>query len=224
MKGHLFHPPTRSLPYRLLLVPFFVDRSSFSGLQKKARRCSKLLHADLLEFDDFAVIANFMGYPFLLTMLEHVEGIGKKEIFFLGTAGAIGTGTKKPQALNVVSVTGSGSLKRFTRKGGLELKHLPFSFLKSASAVSVDIPQRESRSWVRGEIGKRTAVVEMELFPLRVFLGKPFVALVVTTEMVSASGIQPFADREAVRVEFRRALGFVMELIAHENGHPQQAV
>lgn len=224
MKGHLFHPPTRSLPSRLLLVPFFVDPSSFSGLLKKARRRSKLLHADLLEFDDFAMIANFMGYPFLLTMLEYVEGIGEKEIFFLGTAGAVGTGAEKPQALHVASVTGSGFLRRFTRKEGLELKRFPLSLLKSARAVSVDIPQRESRSWVRGEIGKRTTVVEMELFPLRVFLGKPFVALVVTTDRVSASGIRPFADRGAVRAEFRRALGFVMELIANENGHPQQAL
>jgi hypothetical protein len=224
MRGHLFHPPTCSLPSRLLLVPFFVDRSSFSSLQKKARRRSKILHADLLEFDDFAVIANFMGYPFLLTMLEHVERIGEKEIFFLGTAGAIGTGMRKPQALHVVSVTGSGSLRRFNRKGKLELKHFPVSPLKSARAVSVDIPQRESRSWVRGEIGNRTAVVEMELFPLRVFLGKPFVALVVTTEIVSVSGIRPFADREAVRTEFRRALGFVMEWIDNGNSHPQQTV
>ena len=224
MKGHLFHPPTRRLPSRLLLVPFFVDRSSYSDLQKKARRRSKLLHADLLEFDDFAVIANFMGYPFLLTLLEHVEGVGEKEIFFLGTAGAIGTGMMKPQALNVVSVTGSGSLRRLTGKGGLGLKHFPLSFLKSASAVSVDMPQRESRSWVRREIVKRTAVVEMELFPLRVFLGKPFAALVVTTEMVSVSGIRPFADRAAVRAEFRRALGFVMRSIANEKSHPQQTV
>jgi hypothetical protein len=224
MKGHLFHPPTRSLPSRLLLVPFFVDRSAFSGLREKARRRSGLLHADLLEFDDFSVITNFMGYPFLLTMLEHVEGIGEKEIFFLGTAGAIGTGVMKPQTFHVGSVTGSGSLGRFTRKRELELKRFPLSGLKSVCAVSVDIPQRESRSWVRGEIGKKTAVVEMELFPLRVFLGKPFVALVVTTDRVSASGIRPYADREAVRAEFRRALGFVMELIAHENSHPQQAV
>jgi hypothetical protein len=224
MKGHLFHPPTRSLPSRLLLVPFFVDRSSFSGLQKKARRRSKLLHADLLEFDDFAVIANFMGYPFLLTLLEHVEGIGGKEIFFLGTAGSIGTGAMKPQTLHVVSVTGSGFLRRFTRKGRLELEHSSLSSFKSARAVSVDIPQRENRSWVRGETGKRTTVVEMELFPLRVFLGKPFVALVVTTDRVSASGIRPFADREAVRAEFRRALGFVMEWIVNGNSHPQQAL
>jgi hypothetical protein len=74
------------------------------------------------------------------------------------------------------------------------------------------------------EIGNRTTVVEMELFPLRVFLGKPFVALVVTTEIVSVLGIRPFADREAVRTEFRRALGFVMEWIDNGNSHPQQTV
>lgn len=223
MKGHLFHPPTRRLPSRLLLVPFFADPSSFVQMQKNALHRSKLLGADLLEFKDFALIGNFLGYPFLLTLLEHVEGIRTKELFFLGTAGVIGTGIRKPQTLGVASVAGSGPLRTFGSGGSLEMSRLPVRSLKKVGVVSVDIPQRETRRWVQEAIGRKKAAVEMELFPLRVFLGKPFVALVVATDIVSADGIRPFADRKAVRAEFRRALELLMDRITREESHPEQA-
>lgn len=187
-------------------------------MQRDSRRHFKFLHADILQFGDFALIGNFLGYPALLTVLEHVQDICKKEIFFLGTAGVIGRWLERPRALNVVSLRGSGLLRHFAPAGRLALKPFPGAGLKKANGVSVDLLQRETRAWVRREMKQKAAVVEMELFPLRVFLGKPFYALVVATDQVTGDGIRLFADEGAVRSEFRRGLAMILERIRRAKG------
>ncbi len=71
--------------------------------------------------------------------------------------------------------------------------------------VSVDVIQRETPAWLAAQRAQRADIVEMELFPLRWFLGRPFRALVVLSDRVEATGIRPFADKDKFNREFQRA-------------------
>jgi len=62
--------------------------------------------------------------------------------------------------------------------------------------------------------------VEMELFPLRWFLGRPFRALVVLSDRVEATGISPFGGRDRFNEEFQRAFQAITRTIEHEKSYP----
>lgn len=209
MHPSLFQPRQFVTPPSLVLVPYFSQGSLFAALQKKALRRQEFLHSSLLWFENMAVVSGFIGYPHLLTILQMIDRPADKEIYFLGSAGAIDRRLQEPATLQVSEIHASSIFKRFSDKKSFPLKVFPERAFPSVRAVSVDIIQRETTSWLAAQKLKKIAIVEMELFPLRWFLQKPFHALVVLSDRVEPSGIRPFADKGKFQREFERAFDFI---------------
>ncbi|HEX7502140.1 MAG TPA: hypothetical protein VF451_01865 [Acidobacteriota bacterium] len=220
MKSSLFRPRQFVTPPSLVLVPYFSQASLLAGLKKRARRQQGLLHSSWLWFANMALITGFIGYPHLLTLLGLVAGLEDKEVYFLGSAGALQPRFRAPQAVQVGEIRPSSVFKRFSRSAALPLTTFADASFPVVSGVSVDIIQRENPAWLAGQRSLRTDIVEMELFPLRCFLGRPFHALVVLSDRVRESGIIPFAAREPFDREFHRAFHAITRCIDHEESHP----
>jgi hypothetical protein len=216
----LFRPRQFVTPPSLVLVPYFSQASLLAGLRKQARRRQDLLHSSWLWFGNLALVTGFIGYPHLLTLLGLVAGLEDKEVYFLGSAGALQPRFRAPAAVQVGEIRPSSVFKRFSRSAALPLKTFADETFPVVSGVSVDILQRENPAWLAGQRALRTDIVEMELFPLRCFLGRPFHALVVLSDRVRESGIAPFAAREPFDREFHRALNAITRCIDHEESHP----
>jgi len=189
-------------------------------LQKQASRRRDFLQSSLLWFGNRALISGFVGYPHLLTLLALVAGLEDTEIYFLGSAGALQPRFRAPAALQVGEVRPSSVFKRFSRSGALALKRFADPSFPVVSGVSVDIIQRENPAWLAEQRSLRTDIVEMELFPLRHFLRRPFHALVVLSDRVGAEGIRPFGEKEKFNSEFCRAFHAITRYIDHEENHP----
>lgn len=224
MKPSLFRPRQFALPPSLVLVPFFPPGPLFAGLQKQARRRQDFLHSSLLWFENMAVISGFIGYPHLLTLLALVAGLADKEVYFLGSAGALAPRFREPQALQVGEIRPSSIFKRFSRAAALPLKKFSPGTFPVVSGVSVDVIQRETLAWLGEQRALKTDIVEMELFPLRCFLQKPFHALVVLSDRVEKKGISPFREKEIFNQEFIRAFQHITRVINHEESHPEPPV
>ena len=215
MKPSLFQPKQFVTPPSLVLVPYFSQGSLFAALQKKALRRQDFLHSSLLWFENMAVVSGFIGYPHLLTLLQMIEGLAAKEIYFLGSAGAINPRWHEPTVLQVNAIHSSSLFKRFSKKNSFPLKGFPGNVFPGATGVSVDIIQRETPSWLAAQRLKKIDFVEMELFPLRWFLQRPFHALVVLSDRVEPSGIRPFAAKQKFQTEFARAFDYMISFINH---------
>jgi hypothetical protein len=209
MKPSLFQPRQFDTPPALLLVPYFTQGSLFNALQKRSLRRQNFLHSSVLWFEHMAVISGFIGYPHLLTLLPMIAGLADKEIYFLGSAGAINPRWHEPTVLQVNAIHSSSLFKRFSKKNSFPLKGFPGSTFPGAAGVSVDIIQRETPSWLAAQRLKKIDFVEMELFPLRWFLGISFHALVVLSDRVEPSGIRPFAEKKKFQGEFERAFHYL---------------
>jgi hypothetical protein len=224
MKPSLFRPRQLEVPPALVLIPYFSEAALYASLQKKALRRQDLLHASLLWFENTAIISGFIGYPHLLTLLQLVAGMDDKEIYFLGSAGALQPRFREPAALQVGSIRPSSVLKRFSRLGALEMKPFAGNGFPVVSGVSVDIIQRETPAWLAEQRALGSGIVEMELFALRWFLGRPFRALVVVSDRVQATGIRAFREKEKFNSEFRRAFQAIRRTIDHEKSNPDPSV
>jgi hypothetical protein len=224
MKPSLFRPRQVETPRALVLIPYFSEAALVASLQKKALRRQELLHASLLWFENTAIISGFIGYPHLLTLLQLVAGLDEKEVYFLGSAGALQPRFREPAALQVGSIRPSSVLMRFSRCGALELKRFAGGDFPVVRGVSVDIIQRETPAWLAAQRTLGTDIVEMELFALRWFLGRPFRALVVLSDRVQATGIRPFREKDKFASEFRRALQAITRTIDHEKSHPDPSL
>jgi hypothetical protein len=214
MKPSLFQPRQFVTPPSLVLVPYFSQSSLFAALQKQALRQQDFLHSSLLWFENLAVISGFIGYPHLLTILALFAELEKKDIYFLGSAGAIHPRFSGPTTLQVSEICSSSIFIRFSGKSRLPLKVFPDGPFPGVRGASVDIIQRETTTWLAAQRLKKIDIVEMELFPLRWFLRKPFHALVVLSDRVEASGIRPFTDKQKFQREFKSAFDYI---IAHIN-------
>ena len=215
MKPSLFQPRQFVTPPALLLVPFFSQPSLAAALQKQALRHQKFLHSTLLWFERLAIVSGFIGYPHLLTILQMIDGLAEKEIYFLGSAGAINPCWREPTVLQIETIHSSSIFNRFSKNSPLALKVFPARPFPGASGVSVDIIQRETPAWLEAQRRKKIDLVEMELFPLRWFLQKPFQALVVLSDRVEPSAIRPFADKEKFQREFARACEYILTQVNH---------
>jgi hypothetical protein len=191
-----------------------------ANLQRQSLRRHDFLHSTLLWFEKAAVLSGFIGYPHLLMLLELITDLREKEIFFLGSAGTINPHFKEPIALQVSKIYSSSMFKRFSRKSSLPLKIFPLGSSPSVRGVSVDMIQRETQSWLATQRSRNIDIVEMELFPLRWFLRKPFHALVVLSDRVEETGIRSFCAKEKFNREFTRAFHAIMRYINHEESHP----
>ncbi|HUU05632.1 MAG TPA: hypothetical protein VMZ49_07110 [Patescibacteria group bacterium] len=224
MKPSLFRPRQFVIPQSLVLVPYFPKSSLFATLQKKARRRQDFLHSSLLWFDQMAVVSGFLGYPHLLTLLGLVADLADKEVFFLGSAGALKPRFREPAALQVGEIFCSSVFKRFGRGVSLPLQPFAGDSFPVVRGVSVDVIQRETPAWLAEQRSLKTDIVEMELYPLRWFLGRPFHALVVLSDRVEEKGISPFREKEKFNSEFNRAFQAITRHINHEKSHPDPQV
>jgi len=213
MNPSLFQPKQFTTPPSLVLVPYFPTTNLLANLQRQALRRHYFLQSTLLWFEKAAVLSGFIGYPHLLTLLPLITDLPDKEIYFLGSAGAIHPRFSKPTALQVSKIYSSSIFKRFSRKSSFPLKVFPAGSFPSVRGVSVDIIQRETPSWLTEQRLEKIDIVEMELFPLRWFLQKPFHALVVLSDRVESSGIRPFNEKQKFQREFERAFNYIIKYI-----------
>lgn len=220
MKTSLFRPRQFATPPSLVLVPYFSETSLFATLQEQALRRQDFLHSTLLWFPNMAVISGFIGYPHLLTLLGLISGLEAKEIYFLGSAGALQPRFREPAAVQVTEIRPSSIFRHFSRAAALPLKRLSDPSFPAVSGVSVDVIQRETQAWLAEQRSLKSDIVEMELFPLRWFLGRPFHALVVLSDRVETAGIETFSDKERFNGEFKRAFHAITRCIDHEQSHP----
>lgn len=199
MDSSLFHPRPVDLPTNnLVIIPWHPDSGSLQGGLIRERR---LLRARLLFYSHHAVLTGFTGYSHLYLLLPALKSLNRKKIVFLGTAGSLVASDTTCHAFFIEKVVPSGLFTFFPSLGPLSLSpFLPMDkqiVLPGATAVSVDIIQRETPRWVRDQVREKRHCVEMELYPLRHFLGPSLSAVLVTSDRVTENGIHRF-PREQV--------------------------
>ncbi len=215
MEQILFNPQRIELPKHLVLIPQFWDKDYYEKLKKEALGCLNLIHSDLLIFPDYTVIVGFLGYPHILTLLEFIENVREKEIYFLGTAGSLNEAIDRPIPLAVTEIYSTAILDHFSEEKSFPLKSMNMNpgNPREARGVTVDIIQRETPAWLREQVKRKIDFVEMELFPLRVYLDKPFYAIVVTTDLLKESGIEVFPDKKLLAREFVGSYESIVKMI-----------
>jgi hypothetical protein len=217
MKNTLFNPKKLELPRHLVLVPQFWDKAYYEKLKKDAMGCLDFMSSDLLLFQDYTVVVGFLGYPHILTLLEFIDDVRGKEIYFLGTAGSLNERIDRPIPLNTVEICSTAILDHFAGETSYSLKTFERGNLQTARGVTVDIIQRETPEWLKEQVKRGIDFVEMELFPLRVYLEKPFYAIVVTSDLLKETGIEVFKDRETLQKEFVNSYQLIVSTIANSN-------
>ena len=214
MEQILFNPQRIDLPGHLVLVPQFWDKDYYQTLKKNALGCLNLLNSDLLLFENYTAIVGFLGYPHILTLLEFIKDAREKEVHFLGTAGSLNETINQPIPLQVEEIFSTEILEHFSPGKSFPLKPVNQGNLRKAKGVTVDIIQRETPSWLRKQVNRGIDFVEMELFPLRVYLEKPFQAIVVTSDLLKETGIVVFPDKKRLQREFVHSYELMVRAIA----------
>lgn len=216
MEQILFNPERINLPKHLVLIPQFWNKAYYKTLKKSSLGCLNLLHSDLLLFENYTVIVGFLGYPYILTLLEFIKEVQEKEVIFLGTAGSLNETINHPIPLQVEEIFSTEILEHFSFEKSFTLKPVNQGNLRKAKGVTVDIIQRETPSWLRKQKSRGIDFVEMELFPLRVYLQKPFQAIVVTSDLLIESGIEVFPDKKRLQKEFVQSYELIVKAIMSE--------
>jgi hypothetical protein len=198
----LFNPNRIELPLNLLLIPQFWDNDYYERLKKESIGNFKLLTADVLLFENYTVIVGFLGYPNILTLLEFISDVKNKDIYFLGTAGSLNETILGPLPLQVETIHSTALLDHYSPLKFFSMKPFQLGNFRKAAGVTVDIIQRETDTWLREQVQREMDFVEMEIFPLRAYIGKPFTAIVITSDLLKENGIEVFQDKKRLREEF----------------------
>ena len=196
---------------KLLIVPHIWGTELRDRLTGLARSSHSFLNSQILQLESCSLLTGFLGYPHLLTLLGFIDDIMDKDLFFLGTAGIVNPHLNGVQLFNPIRVHASTVFHSFPAPHDCELKRIPSAAIPPVSAVSVDIPQRETPDWLREQRQRGIDLVDMELFPLCHYIGIPITALLVSTDRVTPDGIEPFAELGQVRCEFERAVDIILE-------------
>ncbi|MCU0290000.1 MAG: hypothetical protein MUF15_26885 [Acidobacteria bacterium] len=212
----LFTPKQMEIPQNLILIPHFWDSKYFKELKEKALATFELFECEILLFDNYTLLVGFLGYPHLLTHLEFIKDVKEKEIFFLGTAGSMNEEIDKPTSLSVEAIYSTAILDHFCTVKSFPLKTIN-SDMRKAKGVTVDIIQRETHSWLLEQIQRGMDFVEMEIFPLRAYLEKPFHAVVVTSDLLKTTGITVFPDKKRLQEEFVKSYELIIKTISTNN-------
>lgn len=210
----LFTPKQMDIPQNLVLIPNFWDTNYFEQLKDKALGTFDLFGCEIVLFENYTLLVGFLGYPNLLTHLEFIKNVREKEVFFLGTAGSMNEEINKPTPLSVEAIYSTAILDHFCEAKSFPLKTLN-SDLRKAKGVTVDIIQRETPSWLLEQTQRGMEFVEMEIFPLRAYLGKPFHAVVVTTDLLKTTGIVLFPDKKRLQEEFVKSYELIIKTIGN---------
>ena len=213
MQKKLYNPEKIDLPSILLLIPHFYDKNYYQSIKKDALKKIPLLQSEVLIFKDYAIISGFLGYPSLLLVLEFIKNVKKKDIFFLGTAGSLNEKINTPGFYYVNRIYPSSIFSLFSRKDSLELDGFDYDGVGGVTGVSVDIIQRETALWLKKQKKRGIDIVEMEIFPLRVYLNKPFHAIVLITDSVTFKGVKVFSDQGSIKKEFIKAFEFIVSFL-----------
>jgi hypothetical protein len=219
MEKQLFNPRRIETSNTLILNPFFWDARYYEDLKKRCQYHFPLIQTEMLVFDGYSLISGFLGYSHILTMLEFVEGVRQKEIYFLGTAGSLSAAIDEPCICNVREIYASAIFEHFSSEKSLDMVEWDTGEIKKVKGVSVDLIQRETSEWLREQEKEGIDIVEMEIFPLRVYLEKPFSAMVVLTDRVAHSGAREFTDKKKFQQEFVRAYEIIVRKIHETGGH-----
>lgn len=206
----LFKPKTIDLPPKLILIPRFWGRDYFEKLKKDALASFEIVQSEFLFFDEYTIVEGFLGYPHILATLEFIKDVREKEVFFLGTAGSMNEDIAHPMPLEVTKIYPTAVFNDFSDQEFFELKSFPSCDFRKAAGVSVDIIQRETAPWLKEQKSKGMDFVEMEIFPLRVYLEKPFHAVVITSDLLKEDGIEIFPGKKLLQEEFVRAYEFIV--------------
>ncbi len=202
MEKQLFAPKTMNLPGSLLLVPQFWDKDYYNRLKQRASGVINLVLSELLLFENYTAVVGFLGYPHILTILQFIEGVKDKEIYFLGTAGTMNEAYNQPRPLLVEEIFSTELLDHFAPETSYGMKTFDTPVLPRVKGVTVDIIQRETAPWLREQVKRGMDFVEMEIFPLRAYLEKPFTALVVTSDLLKETGIEVFPNKKELARQF----------------------
>jgi hypothetical protein len=206
----LFKPKKFDLPDKLILIPRFWDRDYFEKLKKDALASFEIVQNEFLFFDGYTIIEGFLGYPHIYATLEFINHVRDKEIFFLGTAGSMNEKIAHPMPLQVTKIYPTAIFNDFATEKYFELKSFADCDFKKAVGVSVDMIQRETDDWLKEQKSKGIDFVEMEIFPLRVYLQKSFSAIVIASDILREKGIDVFSDKKLLQREFVRAYEFIV--------------
>jgi len=201
---------------KLLLIPYFWDRELDKKIKEKASKTHKVYLSEHLIFNNFSIITGFIGYPQILILLSSIENIMDKEIFFIGTAGTLNDSIRIPISVNITEIYSSSIYKFFSKKNKFPLKTIPDHSIKKGSCVSVDIPVRETKRWVKKHKEISIDFVEMELFPIRVFIQKPFTAIVIVTDIVKGDKIIRLMDIKLIKKEFSKSFNLITGILQQE--------
>ncbi len=208
-KETLFKPKKFDVPGDLILIPRFWDRDYFQNLKEQAHGSFEIIQCEFLFFEKYTVIEGFLGYPHILTVLEFLDKLKQKQVYFLGTAGSLNKEINQSIPLQVSQIYPAGVFNDFTETGYFDMKTFPSCNFRQSPGVSVDIIQRETPAWLKEQQNKGLDFVEMEIFPLRVYLDTPFHAMVVTSDLLKSDGIEVFPDKKQLKKEFVRAFEFI---------------
>ncbi|MGE5341785.1 MAG: hypothetical protein ACM3SY_09935 [Candidatus Omnitrophota bacterium] len=211
MENTLFNPNRIDLPKSLVLVPQFWNKSYYHQIKNEALASLNFLLSDILIFPNYAVIEGFLGYPHILTTLEFIRDVREKDVYFLGTAGSLNHAIDRPIPLQVEAIYSTEILDHFCTETFFPLKTIDAWNCRKARGVTVDIIQRETPQWLKAQVERGMDFVEMELFPLRVYLGKPFSAVVIASDLLKESGIEVFKDKGMLQHEFVKAYEAIVE-------------
>ncbi|MEN8152671.1 MAG: hypothetical protein ABFR75_01495 [Acidobacteriota bacterium] len=217
MGDKLLNPNNKhEIPDNLILIPNFFDKKYFNRIKKKAIRNFSLFFSTVLIFESYSIITDFIGYTQLLTILEFIKDIREKNIYFLGTAGSINPEFKSPEAFMVNEINPSAIFDSFADKKSYKLISTGDHGFTGVKGVSVDILQRETSEWLKDQIVNKNDIVEMEIYPLRDFIGKEFFAFVVITDLITKNGIDLLKNKKKINSELIRSFEHILELISEK--------
>lgn len=201
MNSHFFNPQKTEISQNLLLLPYMPDRKYLKMIEESSKRQKHILGSVLYSYNDYDVLYGFLGYSNLLTLLEFILNIREKNIFFIGTAGSLNPSLDKPEILSVNRIYPGSIFRYFSEDQYLVLKKSGTAGVRTGRGISIDLIQREDLHWYK-EMRKRDLdFVEMELYPLRWYLGKKFNAMVILSDQITESGIRIF-DRKKIKEKF----------------------
>jgi len=201
----------------ILLVPYFWDRNLYKELIKDALKVNNIFLSQYIEFENYSIITGFMGYPHILTILGMINNVKEKDFFFLGTAGAVDDTINSPISLNITEIYSSSVLKLFSKQKKFYLKKIDESKINYGKCVSVDIPSRETKQWLQHQQNLKIDVVEMELFPIRVFIQKTFTAILIVTDKVRGNKEIKLMNIKLIKKEFLKSFQLIQSEILDKN-------
>jgi hypothetical protein len=196
MCPQLFNPVKFKTSDNIILIANFPHSAYIKKIEHEADVKRRILGSRLFSFPKFDILYGFIGYPNLLTLIEFISDIKKKNIFFLGTAGCLNIEYERSAILNVKEISAGGIFEYFGKGSTFSMNGLNDRRVPDVKGVSVDLIQREDTEWFSHITKTDVDIVEMEIYPLRWYIGNNFTAVVVTTDMVTKTGVFPFSRKE----------------------------